>query len=143
MSESSVRGYWDRSSWGANCAGLMKMLTTTLGFSEAAARMRERCPAWRAPMVGTRATRREERSCVRRHARKEASVVWICSGGTVGGSIAEAMARGGKVSGDNRRGRRGMKGGASTDETPQLSHAFEYAQGFCPTPFPLYWKSAE
>lgn len=62
-------------------------------------------------MVGTRATRREERSCVRRHARREASVVWICSGGTVEGSIAEAMARGGSVSGDNRRGRRGMRGG--------------------------------
>lgn len=50
--------------------------------------------------MGTRATRREERSCARRHARREARVVCICSGGTVGGRVAEAMAVGGKVSGE-------------------------------------------
>lgn len=55
--------------------------------------------------MGTRATRREERSCVRRHVRREASVVWIWSGGVVEGRVAEAIAR--AVSGGESRRQRG------------------------------------
>lgn len=73
--------------------------------------------------MGTRATRREERSCARRHARREAIVVCICSGGTVGGRVAEAMAGGGKVSGEveetgRKRKRKRKMRRAGTDETP-------------------------
>lgn len=78
--------------------------------------------------MGTRATRREQRSCVRRHARREARVVWICSGGAAGGRVAEAMTGGGgEVSGGvegmgggrgRGRGKRKEEGGAGTDKTP-------------------------
>ena len=44
----------DRSSGLLNCTGLTNMETNTTSFSARARLMRERCPSWRAPIVGTR-----------------------------------------------------------------------------------------
>src|ERR1700682_2037139 len=50
---SNGRGYFLKSSWGPNCFGLTKMLTTTRWLSRRARLTRLSWPAWSAPMVGT------------------------------------------------------------------------------------------
>src|SRR5580692_11046364 len=55
-SESKVRGYLARSSLGPNWVGLTKIEVTTWVHSRFARSTRAMCPAWRAPIVGTRPT---------------------------------------------------------------------------------------
>lgn len=55
-SESNVRGYFAKSSCGANWAGLTKIETTTLSQDARAFLTRDIWPAWRAPIVGTKPT---------------------------------------------------------------------------------------
>ena len=55
-SRSSSRGYAARSAASSNWAGLTKTLTTTVSHSARAAAISASCPAWSAPIVGTRPT---------------------------------------------------------------------------------------
>src|SRR5579872_1568778 len=55
-SVSKVRGYLARSSLGPNCVGLTKIDVTTCEDSRRARSTSAMCPAWRAPIVGTRPT---------------------------------------------------------------------------------------
>ena len=50
------RGYRSRSSAGPNCSGLTKSETTTVSWAARAARINERWPSWKAPIVGTNPT---------------------------------------------------------------------------------------
>src|SRR5690349_20271634 len=71
QSRSSERGYFARSSVGANCVGFTKIETTTSPQRLFAARASDRCPACSAPIVGTRpietcfnrASRNASRTC--------------------------------------------------------------------------------
>ena len=54
QSASNVRGYFAKSSPGANCSGFTKMEATTMSHSDRACRTKERCPSCRAPIVGTK-----------------------------------------------------------------------------------------
>ena len=74
MSVVRVRGYRERSSCGANCAGLTNTLITRLSWVWAAERIREMCPACR-PIVGIMATLLRWFACWRRHCRIEAMEV--------------------------------------------------------------------
>src|SRR6266850_3058299 len=53
-SRSASRGYRSKPSPGPNWIGFTKMLTTTRSFSRHDRSTRLRCPAWSAPIVGTR-----------------------------------------------------------------------------------------
>src|SRR5882757_1980874 len=54
QSASNVRGYFAKSSPGANCSGFTKMEATTVSHSDRARRTKDRCPSCRAPIVGTK-----------------------------------------------------------------------------------------
>src|SRR5688500_6306329 len=57
VSPSISRGYFARSSFGPNCNGFTKMLTTTKSAAFRAVSISRRCPSCRAPIVGTNAMR--------------------------------------------------------------------------------------
>src|SRR5258708_27995291 len=54
QSASNVRGYFAKSSPGANCSGFTKMEATTVSHSDRARRTKDRCPSCKAPIVGTK-----------------------------------------------------------------------------------------
>ena len=77
-SAASVRGYVARSSVGANCSGLTKMLSTTQSHRARARSISDKCPACSAPIVGTKPTRIPEARAAATATRNEVTSRTTC-----------------------------------------------------------------